>query len=85
MSAKHQPDPDEKTRAEAAGYIAGILTGALEMVMPVRMWITLIASVALLIFVFCSDSLLDIARATCVFITIESILIGSGVFRRSQR
>lgn len=76
---------DGRTPSEAAGYIAGIMTGAAEMVMPVRMWLTLLASAALLIFVFRSDSLLHIARALCLYVTLESILIGSGVFRRGQR
>lgn len=84
MSARDQPEPSERTPGEAAGYIAGILTGALELVMPVRMWITLIASAALLIFVFRSESPLEIARALSVFIVIETILIGSGVFRKSR-
>jgi len=85
MSIQTKPDQDEKTPTEAAGYIAGTLAGCAQMVMPVRMWITLIASAALIVFVFRSESLLHIARACCVFVTMIAILIGSAVFGRSSR
>ena len=85
MSSQKKSDPDEKTPIEAAGYIAGTLTGAAEAVMPVRMWITLITSAALLIFVFRSESLLNIARALCVYTAVETILIGSAVFGLKRR
>jgi lipid-A-disaccharide synthase-like uncharacterized protein len=85
MKTENDPSAEERTPIAAAGYIAGTLTGAAEMVMPVRMWITLIASVALLIFVFRSDSVLNIARALCAYTAIESILIGSAVFGLKRR
>jgi hypothetical protein len=69
---------------EAAGYIAGTITAAAQMVMPVRIWITLVASMALIIFAFCSESLLNISRALCIFTTLMSILIGSAVFRKGR-
>ncbi|MFT4548872.1 MAG: hypothetical protein ACI9MB_002840 [Verrucomicrobiales bacterium] len=85
MSTPSVPDTKEKTPTEAAGYIAGTLTGAAQMVMPVRMWITLLASVALIIFVFQSESLLNIARAFCVFASMISVLIGSAVYSGRSR
>lgn len=85
MSTKTASDTKEKTPIEAAGYIAGILTGAAQMVMPVRMWITLIASTALIVFVFQSESLLHIARALSVFGSLVSVMIGLAVFSGSSR
>jgi hypothetical protein len=85
MSTQTPSDTKEKTPTEAAGYIAGTLTGAAEMVMPVRMWITLIASVALIVFVFQSESLLNIARAFCIFASLISVLIGSAVYSGRSR
>jgi hypothetical protein len=85
MSTQTASDTKEKTATEAAGYIAGTLTGAAQMVMPVRMWIILIASAALLVFVFQSDSPLHVARALCVFSSIVAILVGSAVFGRRSR
>ena len=85
MDKQDKSEPTEKTPTEAAGYITGTLTAAAQLVMPVRMWITLFASAAFLIFIFRTDSPLHIARALCLYVTLESILIGSGVFRRGQR
>ena len=85
MSTQTESGTKEKTPTEAAGYIAGTLTGAAQMLMPVRMWITLIASAALMIFVFQSESPLHIARALCIFASLVAILIGSAVFGRRSR
>jgi hypothetical protein len=85
MSTKPGTDESEKTPVEAAGYIAGTLTGAAQTVMPVRMWITLIASAALIVFVFQSESLLNIARAFCLFASVIAILLGSAVFGAGAR
>jgi len=85
MKKKTAPELKEKTPTEAAGYIAGSLTGAAQMVMPVRMWITLISLAALIFFVFQSESLLHIMRAFCVFSSLIAILIGSAVFGKMSR
>ena len=85
MNTQTASNTKEKTPTEAAGYIAGTLTGAAQMVMPVRMWVTLIASITLIVFVFQSESPLHIARALCVFITLVAILIGSAVYGRRSR
>lgn len=63
------------------GYIVGTLTAVFQSIMPIRMWITLVFSVALIIFVFRSESTLHIARAVAVYFAFVSILIGSAVFR----
>lgn len=82
MSTEQATDEKERTPTEAAGYIAGTLTGAAQMIMPVRMWITLVATIVLIVFAFQTDSLLNIARALCLFISLISILVGSAVYRR---
>lgn len=84
MNTKTVSEPKEKTPSEAAGYIAGTLIGAAEMIMSVRMWITLIASIALTIFVFRSESLLEIARALSAFVSLMAILVGSAVFGKKS-
>lgn len=76
---------EEKTPIEAAGYIAGTLTAVAQMVMPVRMWITLIASTVLLVFVFRSESPLNVARALCIYVSLIAVLIGSAVFSKRLR
>jgi lipid-A-disaccharide synthase-like uncharacterized protein len=85
MNTQTATDTKEKTPTEAAGYIAGTLTGAAQMVMPVRMWMTLIASTVMIVYVFQSESPLHIARALCVFSALIAILIGSAVFGRRIR
>jgi len=59
-----------RTPAEAAGSIGGALAGNAQMVMPFRMWITVIAAAALIVFVCRSESLLDIAQALCLFLSL---------------
>lgn len=75
----------EMTPAEAAGYIAGTVTGAAQTVMPVRMWILISASTALVAFSFSSDSLLHIARALCAFAAVTALVIGAAIFGRRAR
>lgn len=75
----------DKTAAEAAGYIAGTLTGMAQTVMPMWMWITLLASAALIVFAFYSTSPLGIARAFAIYASLLAILIRSAVYPRRQR
>lgn len=85
MIIENKLDEREKSSVESAGYIGGTLTGAAQMVMPVRMWITLLASVALMLFVFRCESVLHIVRGFCVYTALISVLIGSAVFGRRLR
>jgi hypothetical protein len=85
MSTHTSKDTREKTPTEAAGYIAGTLAGAAQLVMPVRMWMLLIASTVLIVDVFQSDSSLHILRALCIFSAFVAILIGSAVFGGRSR
>ena len=74
-----------QTPTEAAGYIAGILTGAACLIMPIRMLITMAASMALIVFAFRTESTLGIARACCLFVVLIAILVGSAVFGKRSR
>jgi len=79
---KQSPTHPPKTPAEAAGYIGGALTAIAQAVMPVRAWLLLTASVALLIGVFNTESLLSIARMASVYVVVVAVLIGSAAFQR---
>ncbi|MCB1096616.1 MAG: hypothetical protein KDN22_13650 [Verrucomicrobiae bacterium] len=85
VSTSSGSDRRERTPLEAAGYLLGTLTGIAQAVMPVRMWITLIASGMLMSSVYHSESLLDIARALTKFVVLMAILIGSAVFCERSR
>lgn len=84
MTSPKEPDQQEKSPTEAAGYIAGGLTAIAQAVMPIRMWITLISSAALIVFVLNSESVLNIARALCIYATLTAVLVGSAVYHRRK-
>ena len=71
-----------RTQAEAAGYIGGALTCILQRVMPMRMWLLLAASFALLVGVFQTAALLSIVRMVSVYIVFVAVLVGTVVFYR---
>ena len=72
----------KKTPAEAAGYIAGTVTGIASRILPIRMWITLLASAVLILYAFNSNSTLEIARGFCVFSSLVAVMGCSAVGRK---
>jgi len=75
----------ERTATEAAIYIAGVMTAAAQMIMPIRMWITLITSTIFVIKVSQSDSTIDVVKILCIYIALITTLIASAIFSKQTR
>ncbi len=64
MNSNDTPeDKKGETPPESASYGLGVLAGVAQSVMPIRMWLTLIASGVLFFVVIRTESLLTIGRA----------------------
>lgn len=92
MRSHAAPGKDDLTKSEAAGYTLGVLfclfreiLRPFRKIMPIRMWLTVIASVALVSFVNQSESVILIVRAFCAYAALIAILIGSAVYKRKWR
>lgn len=66
--------------AEKTGYRIGSLAAVLQEIMPLRLWMTLGLSFILVLKVFTTDSVLDVARWTAVYLALVMLLMGSAVF-----
>ena len=85
MESQTTSETRERTPAQAAGYILGTLTGIVQTVMPVRMWITTIASVTLVAYVCNISSLAEIARALCCYIALMVMITVPAIFKDQPR
>ena len=82
MPRPSQSAKDQQTPAEAVGYIAGFFVSLARVILPLRIWIILIASIALIVFAFRSESALHITRALCIYATLISLLLGLTICRK---
>lgn len=70
------------TVSEAAGYSTGVLLSMLRWFMPLRMWVTISASTAFLIFICRTEDPLQIARATGGYVVIVSLITVGSLCRK---
>lgn len=82
MNSASTAKPRPATISEAAGYRTGILLSMLRWFMPLRLWLTAAASVALLIFAFRTEDTLLIARAACAYLVLISLITVASVRRK---
>jgi hypothetical protein len=77
-------EPRNQTTGEAAGYITGVLVSMLRWFMPLRLWLTITASAALLIFICRTEDPLQIARATSGYVVFVGLITVGSISRKSR-
>lgn len=81
----NRPLAKSSSWAENLGYGIGSLVSILGELMPLRQWGTLCLSFGLILKVSTTDSLLEIARGTAVYLALLGLLLGSAVFSRRRQ